>query len=141
METVEKGFTCLQHTKKTFGKPMEKRLLFRKLSTIFCPCPKWTEDEDTISLLKAVFPAHKGQNLSTKGVSKRVFPCFPQGVENPVRKSKLRLCKKKRESSTAFPWVFNLSELQNLHYGFGSVLFIHTVRHDPNLPVLGNGLG
>lgn len=141
METVEKGFTCLQHTKKTFGKPMEKRLLFRNLSTVFCPCPKWTEDEDTISLLKAVFPAHKGQNLSTKGVSKRIFPCFPQGVENPVRKSKLRLCKKKRESSTAFPWVFNLSELQNLHYGFGSVLFIHTVRYDPNLPVLGNGLG
>ena len=35
METVEKGFTCLQHTKKTFGKPMEKRLLFRKLSTVF----------------------------------------------------------------------------------------------------------
>lgn len=99
------------------------------------------EDEDTISLLKAVFPAHKGQNLSTKGVSKRVFPCFPQGVENPVRKSKLSLRKKKSESSTAFPWVLNLSELQNLHYGFGSVLFIHTVRHDPNLPVLGNGLG
>ena len=113
----------------------------RNFPLFFCPCPKWTEDEDTISLLKAVFPAHKGQNLSTKGVSKRVFPCFPQGVENPVRKSKLRLCKKKRESSTAFPWVFNLSELQNLHYGFGSVLFIHTVRHDPNLPVLGNGLG
>lgn len=141
METVEKGFTCLQHTKKTFGKPMEKRLLFRKLSTVFFPCPKWTEDEDTISLLKAVFPAHKGQNLSTKGVSKRVFPCFPQGVENPIRKSKLSLRKKKSESSTAFPWVFNLSELQNLHHSFGSVLFIHTVRHDPNLPVLGNGLG
>ena len=37
METVEKGFTCLQHTKKTFGKPMEKRLLFRNLSTVFFP--------------------------------------------------------------------------------------------------------
>ena len=127
--------------KKPLENPWKRDCFSGNFPLFFCPCPKWTEDEDTISLLKAVFPAHKGQNLSTKGVSKRVFPCFPQGVENPVRKSKLRLCKKKRESSTAFPWVFNLSELQNLHHSFGSVLFIHTVRHDPNLPVLGNGLG
>ena len=107
----------------------------------FALVQKWTEDEDTISLLKAVFPAHKGQNLSTKDALKRIFPCFPQGVENPIRKSKLRSRKKKSESSTAFPWVFKLSELQNLHHSFGSVLFIHTVRYDPNLPILGNGLG
>ena len=40
METVEKRMGRLQHTKKAFGKPMEKRLLFRKLSTVFLPLSK-----------------------------------------------------------------------------------------------------
>ena len=83
--------------KKPLENPWKRDCFSGNFPLFFCPCPKWTEDEDTISLLKAVFPAHKGQNLSTKGVSKRVFPCFPQGVENPVRKSKLSLRKKKSD--------------------------------------------
>ena len=37
METVEKRMGRLQHTKKAFGKPREKNLLFQRLSTVLFP--------------------------------------------------------------------------------------------------------
>lgn len=37
VETVEKRMGRLQHTKKAFGKPMEKNLLFQRLSTVPFP--------------------------------------------------------------------------------------------------------
>lgn len=34
---MEKRMGRLQHTKKAFGKPMEKNLLFQRLSTVLFP--------------------------------------------------------------------------------------------------------
>ena len=77
METVEKRMGRLQHTKKTFGKPMEKNLLFQRLSTV--PFPFAVMEQRMKIPFRACSPRflpQKGKTFRQKALEKSVFHAF-----------------------------------------------------------------